>query len=144
MSNNEKRDTARHYFGLDSNDNLVSMFCLFASLVERDNLADAKGKLPKIRQYPTVKIGRLVVHEDHRKNTYGTQTIAKAIEIFIDISKKIGAIGITVDAKKGVDGFYKRFGFEELKPGESEETIPLILYAYVIRNRNPSSFEDPV
>lgn len=144
MSQNEERNLSRNYVGLDDDGRFVSMLCLSTSIIKADDVVEAEASYPPKNELPTIKIGRLVVDKRYRKQRYGEQTLQKAIGIFVEISKKVGSIGLTVDSKKDSTEFYKKYGFKELKSGKGHDYIPLILYTHILKKNRPSLFENPV
>lgn len=144
MSQNEDKNLSRIYVGIDNNSNFVSLLCLSSSIVKTDDLINPEEYYPSKIELPTIKIGRLVVDKRFRGKRYGEQTLQKAISIFIEISKKIGVIGLTVDSKKKAAEFYKKYGFKELNCQAGKEYVPMILYTNILKKSRPSLFEIPV
>ncbi len=144
MSQNEEKNMSRNYVGIDGEGNFVSLLSLSSSIVIRGDLIDPEDNYPREMELPTIKIGRLVVDKRHRGKGYGKLTLRKAISLFIDISKKNGVIGLSVDAKTDSVNFYKKFGFKELKCKDGKEYTPMILYTNVLKRSRPSLFEKPV
>lgn len=154
MQQHESDNVTRNYVGLDERGLPVSLFCLSASRVRRDEHEKLDKIFPSQMDLPTIKIGRLVVHKDHRDSGYGKQTLTKAIALFIESSKLIGTIGLTVDAKdevivvggkkKHVYEFYEKYGFKRLTQEPENNVFPMILYISTVRKMFPALFETPV
>ncbi len=140
MSQNEERNLSRHYVGINKN-NFVSIVCLSSSVIKSNDAVKRTKNFPEKIELPTIKIGRLVVDKRYRNKSYGEQTLQKAISIFVEISKKIGVIGLTVDAKKKAISFYKKYGFKKLNPVRSKEYTPLILYTHLLKKNSPNLFD---
>jgi len=154
MGQFEENSLTRNYVGLTFDGICVSMFCLSASRIRRDEHETIENKFPSHMDLPTVKLGRFVVHRDHRNKDYGFQTLAKAIELYIETTKIVGTIGLTVDAKdemiiskgqkKPVYSFYEKYGFDRLTQSSVDKVYPMILYTRTVRKKYPSLFEDAV
>ncbi|MCA9371273.1 GNAT family N-acetyltransferase [Candidatus Woesebacteria bacterium] len=144
MSQNEERNLSRHYIGIDGNETFISLLCLSTSVLRLKDLNEPADSYPSFNELPTIKIGRLVVDRRFRKKDYGVTTLKKAISIFIEISKKIGAIGLTVDAKNDATTFYEKYGFTYLNKRDEKKFSPMILYTKTLRKNHPSLFEDSV
>ncbi len=137
----ESSSRARNYVGI-SNGNFVSFFSLSASTLKTNEKEKNTVGLPKNEELPTVKIGRLAVDKKYSKRGYGEKTLHKAISIFINLSKNVGAIGLTVDSKTNAVGYYKKYGFDILcKDGNNTS---MILYTSLLQKKQPSLFESPV
>lgn len=146
MPIDESRNLSRNYVGLDEDGHFVSLLCLFSHVITAGEALNSDKQLSPGMDKPTIKIGRLVVDERYRSKGYGKQTIEKAIRIFVEVSKQIGVIGLTVDAKKGVEDYYKKkcgFGFVEYG-SPKKDSIPLILFTETLKKTRPSLFENPV
>lgn len=144
MSQNEDRNLSRHYVAIDNKGRFVSLLCVSASILKADDLIEPDDRYPQKSELPTIKIGRLVVDKRFRGQKIGEQTLLKAVGIFIEISKKVGVIGLTVDAKKEAVGFYQKYGFKNLNSKRNENYFPMILYTNVLKKNRPSLFENPV
>lgn len=90
-----------------------------------------KGVLYK--SLPALKVGRICVHDKFRRQGLGKLMMLFAIKIATEIGEsKAGCRFITLDAKRNPDPnldsihFYKRLGFQVLKPRE-KGTIPMYL-----------------
>ena len=144
MSQYEEKNLSRNYVAIDNKGKFVSLMCLAASLLKVDDLIQPGESYPKNIDLPTIKIGRLVVDKQYLKKKIGEKTLLKAISIFVEISKRIGVIGLTVDAKKESAGFYQKYGFKDLNSKKDKDFVPMILYTHILRTRRPSLFEEPV
>lgn len=143
MSQNDDRNLSRHFLGFYE-DAFISMFCLSSSILKARDLKFPDQNYPPTYELPTIKLGRLVVDKNFRGKKFGKETLFKAIYIFVDIAKNIGSIGLTVDAKKDSEGFYKKYGFENLISKPEKDFIQLILYTSTLKKRKPSLFENPI
>lgn len=109
---------------------------------------------PKEVDLPTIKIGRFVVDKRLQGKGFGKLTLQKIISLYIEASKLIGTIGLTVDAKdeqifientpRNVFEFYQKYGFKLLKDQPERGHYPMILYTETIKRQFPSLFETPV
>lgn len=128
MSQFEKNNYARNYIAVDKDGNFVSLLCLSASTIKSEDILSSGKKHPKQMDLPTVKIGRLVVDSRYRGRNFGEETLQEAIKIFVEVTNKIGVIGLTVDAKNESIGFYEKYSFVPLVKRSSKQIVPMILY----------------
>lgn len=144
MAQHEDRNLCRNYVGINSSGNFVTLFCLSSSLLTTHDLVQPEESYPDGIELPTIKIGRLVVDAQYRNQGIGELTLKKAISIFVEISKKIGVIGLTVDAKKESKDWYPKYGFKRLNNTVNSDYFPLILYTNTLKKQRPSLFADPI
>lgn len=144
MSQFEEKNMSRNYVGIDDKGHFVSLLCLTASVITQEDIAKADENFPKNMELPTIKIGRLVVDDRYRGQRIGERTLLKAVDIFVDISKKVGVIGLTVDSKEEAVTFYEKYGFISLNSKKNSDYHPMILYTNLLKKTRPSLFEDPV
>lgn len=64
---------------------------------------------------------------------YGTQTMIEVFRLYADITDKLGAIALVVDAYKDVVGFYKQFEFKPLL-NIDKDTIAMFLMTETMRS----------
>ena len=78
--------------------------------------------------YPAVKIGRLAVHKDYARKGLGTFMLSLSVSYIFDIHRYSGCRMVTVDAKKGAEGFYEKFGFRKTTvKGKDNETVKMYM-----------------
>lgn len=150
----ESNNTARNYVALNENGEAVSLFSLSANRLRSEDIPNPDANYPSELDLPTIKIGRLVVDKKYRGVDIGKQTLTKAIFLFIESSKLIGSIGLTVDAKdeimkvrgvqKHIYEFYEKYGFIRLTDSPENGMYPMILYTSTVRKKYPSFFQAPV
>lgn len=78
----------------------------------------SRRKLPN--EIPAFKIGRLAVAKQHWRNRLGSLMLANAISRIRRIATEVGGVLVVVDAKDESIGFYKQYGFEEMKDHHSK------------------------
>ncbi len=93
-----------------------------------------KNKGVLYKSLPALKIGRLCVDDNYRKNGFGTAMVKFAIKIAREISvEKSGCRFLTVDAKRNKNealdsySFYTKMGFESLRPEKDQINTPMYL-----------------
>jgi hypothetical protein len=97
MQQNERNNLSMHYLGVTPGKKFVSLFCLLASSVECVQLKNPPKYLPR-NTLPTIKVGRLAVRSDCQRQGFGTQTLTKAVSLYVKLSSTLGTIGLTIDA----------------------------------------------
>lgn len=78
------------------------------------------GDLPSGRKtppypLPILPIARLAVDESARGRGLGKALLRFAIELAERVMNEFGCVGLVVDAKRGAEDFYERFGFVPLE-----------------------------
>lgn len=73
--------------------------------------------------YQEAAFGRVVVHQDYRKQQLGKKLIAKTTE---EIYKLFGKIPIKIGGQVYLKKFYESFGFRQVGEGYLEDGIPHI------------------
>lgn len=90
--------------------------------LEKDDQIVAYARLiPKGVLYDVASIGRIFVHKDYRKEGYGRELLAKAIEI---ISVNWREDQIKLHAQVYLRDFYQSFAFKEVTEEYLEDGIP--------------------
>lgn len=152
MSQWESSNVTRNYLTLDVQGNCVGVFSLSASTL-KDTTPEVRkeGNFPNGIQLPTIKIGRFVVDNSIRGKGVGREMLKKCIYLFIEASKTIGVVGLTVDAKDETDsqgrpiyGYYEKFGFKRLTSEPQDGCWPMILYTGKMKKQYPALFEQEV
>lgn len=64
---------------------------------------------------PILRLARLAVDERFQDQGIGSELLAAAFIVALDMSERVGCIGVVVDAKPGAAGFCERFGFEPVE-----------------------------
>ncbi len=95
------------------------------------------GDLPSGRKtppypLPILRVARLAVDESARGRGLGKALLRFAIELAEQLMSEFGCVGLVVDAKRGAEEFYRRFGFVALEVVEGAtaqrpEPLPLFL-----------------
>ncbi len=71
---------------------------------------------------PALKIGRLSTHRDFEGKGYGSSMIEMAFSYLFRIHDYSGCRVMTVDSKKGCEGFYEHFGFKRASKKRDDST----------------------
>lgn len=87
----------------------------------------SRDRLPRY-PLPALRLARLAVDRRVRGEGVGSALLSAALEIALDMSERVGCVGVVVDAKPAAVGYYTRFGFTALEPdGPVGPTVPLFL-----------------
>lgn len=83
-----------------------------AGSLERDDLpASLVRRLPAY-PLPMLRVARLAVDERFHGKGIGSQLLGTAFDLALEMSERIGCVGVVVDVKPNAEKFYARFGFE--------------------------------
>jgi predicted N-acetyltransferase YhbS len=83
--------------------------------VEIDNLPPGlRKKLPGY-PLPVLRLARLAVDRNAQGKDVGEHLMRTVFSLAIELRKKLGCVGVVVDAKAGADNYYSRYGFVELE-----------------------------
>lgn len=63
------------------------------------------------KSIPALKIARLSTHREREHEGIGSKMVTIAFSYLFEIVRYAGCRVMTVDSKKGCEGFYQRFGF---------------------------------
>ncbi len=95
------------------------------------------GDLPSGRRtppypVPVLRVARLAVDESARELGLGKALLRFSIELAEKMMTELGCVGVVVDAKRGAEGFYARYGFVPLDvldgaTAQRPEPIPMFL-----------------
>lgn len=110
------------YVCLAEDGRLAGFYTISMSSIEREKVPDDdKASFPEYPRYGSVHIGRLARDTDFKgfrsdvDLTVGETLVVSALEEAVELSKRISALFITVDAKtEKAAGFYEGFGFKFL------------------------------
>lgn len=126
----------RHHIGTTyiavEEDIIKGFITVSASHIEIYQLpASCTKQLPRY-PLPVLRLARLAVDESARGHGIGLLLLRAVFNIAYDISKKIGCVGVVVDAKPHAISFYERYGFIKLDTregnlGDRPEPIPMFL-----------------
>ena len=102
------------YVAVES-ERILGYVSLAACSITVDQLAKKQRKrLPKY-PLPALRIARLAVAQDAQGGGVGSHLLRTAFSIAIDMSEKVGCVGIVVDAKQDAIAFYEKLGFEQFE-----------------------------
>jgi GNAT superfamily N-acetyltransferase len=108
-----------------SNDDrqIVGFFTLLNDRIEYHDI----GHDDRIRDYnyrylPALKIGRISSHKDHEGEGLGTMMLTITFSYLFNIIRYSGCRIITVDSKKGCEGFYEKHGFKSVRVNKNDFT----------------------
>lgn len=120
----QKRNLNRVYV-LANDVTVIGYYSISAHSVPGDNLPD-DIKLGGYGDIPFLLLGRLAVDKKYQGAGYGDTLIVHAFNTTMDAARKVGILGIIVDAKddKAVS-FYEGFGFRKLKATRNRLVLPV-------------------
>ncbi len=124
---NAQRGFSKTYVAVES-DAVIGFVATSATSIERARVKRGQGP----DKWPAMLIARMGVSKEHQGKGIGKRLIAHAFVVADAQYKVSGCAAVIVDAKPGVDGFYRQYGFEELislpsDPPKSEAS-PTLLY----------------
>ena len=92
----------------------------------RIELSDKLDDYP-YQKYPAIKLARIAVDKRFQHMGYANELMNEFFEVARDAVDVEGGRFLTVDAKKGVTGFYEKFGFRAVTSAKANETVPMYL-----------------
>lgn len=92
-----------------------------------ERIASAFTKDIPLKSYPAVKIGRLGVHEEHKRQGIGTAILDYTKGLFVD-NNRTGCAFITVDAFQKSTPLYEKNGFSYLSNADRKGKTRLMYY----------------
>lgn len=92
-----------------------------------DRIGSSFSKNVPLKSYPAVKIGRLGVHENHKRKGIGTAILDYTKGLFVD-NNRTGCAFITVDAFQKSIPLYDKNGFELLSGADRNGKTRLMYY----------------
>jgi len=126
----------RHHIGttyVAVEDDLIKGFVTVSAFrIEIDQFPDYRKKRLPGYPLPVLRLARLAVDESARGHGIGSLLLRAVFNIACDMGKKVGCVGVVVDAKPHAISFYERYGFIRLETlegnlGDRPEPIPMFL-----------------
>jgi len=114
-----KQNQYRHYIGTTYIATLKGVIVGFVSLsagsIRVDNLNDnLRKKLPRY-PLPILRLTRLAVDSRFQGMGIGESLLRFVLQLALEQKQQVGCWGVVVDAKKGSETFYARYGFEPIQ-----------------------------
>jgi len=134
LANDAKKHHARHvsktYVFADAKKRVIAYITITCSQVLLDEGATPEDVKKVHFPFPAVKIAKLMVDSDIRKNGLGMKLVKLAVAVAIDkIMPNVGCRFVTVDAHRSAIDFYKACGFVMLDTDENRQSQdPLMFY----------------
>jgi ribosomal protein S18 acetylase RimI-like enzyme len=118
-------DSARTHVALGAAGEICGYVALTASSVEhRQAATEMRQQMPGY-PLPVVLLARLAVDRAFQRQGIASMLVRLAMEITVEIAKRIGVRGLAVDAEtEEVAGFYERLGFARALPGSPKLQVP--------------------
>jgi GNAT superfamily N-acetyltransferase len=85
---------------------------LAAGSLSRDGMPGSVARRLPAYPLPILRVARLAVDGRFRGNGIGSELLGVAFDLALDMSERVGCVGLVADARPGVERFYGRFGFE--------------------------------
>ena len=83
--------------------------------VEIENLPSGlRKKLPDY-PLPILRLARLAVDRNAQGKGVGEHLMRTVFSVAIELREKLGCVGVVVDAKRGAENYYSRYGFVKLE-----------------------------
>ncbi len=108
----------RHHVGATyvaiSDSAIVGFATVSAATIHVDEIPDKHRK--RLPQYPlpVLRLARLAVDRRMQGRGIGRQLLRAVLSLALEMSNRIGCIGVLVDAKPDAVEYYRQYGFEEL------------------------------
>jgi GNAT superfamily N-acetyltransferase len=61
---------------------------------------------------PILRVARLAVDDRFQGTGIGSELLGMAFDLALEMSERVGCVGLVADAKPDAERFYERFGFE--------------------------------
>ena len=90
-------------------DRIAGFYTLSASSIALENLTEEKEKRFRYKFIPVVRLGRLAVDKDFKRQGLGSTLVFDAAQRIVNSS--IGAYAVMVEQKDDATGFYEKLGF---------------------------------
>jgi GNAT superfamily N-acetyltransferase len=96
-------------------DRILGFVTLAATSLAGDGLpARQQKRLPRY-PLPALRVARLAVAKDARGQGIGKALLRAALRVAVEMSERIGCIGVVVDAKQEAIAYYEQYGFEPVE-----------------------------
>lgn len=109
-------------------DKFVGYYAIAMSSILADDLFDEKrtSTLP----HPAIMLGKLLIDKQYRGKQLGSTAIVNIVYIAQTLHKHAACRFIIVDAKKGIEGFYGKNGFQKImsKKAKKQTKITPMLF----------------
>jgi GNAT superfamily N-acetyltransferase len=112
-----KQNLATTYLCTHSDYGLLAYFSISADSIE---ISEKEKEIFReydkaLREYPAIKIGRLAVRKDYKRNVIGEKIIGIVIGYALKMNERLAVRYVSVDAYPESTGFYERCGFKRFK-----------------------------
>ena len=108
----------RHYVGVTyvavDGESILGFVTVTAASIEVSSLSPAARKRLPVYPVPVLRLARLAVDESAQGQGIGSLLLRYVFLLAHEMSRRIGCVGVVVDAKSEAVPFYERFGFEAL------------------------------
>ena len=125
----EQREKTSTTHVLIEEDRIIGYFTLLNDSIRVSNIKDEDNiDGYSYGAYPAVKIGRSAVRNGHIRRGLSTFMVSLSISYIFDMHRYSGCGMITVDAKKGAEGFYEKLGFRKTTvKGKDNKTVKMYM-----------------
>lgn len=110
---------------LTESDEIVGYFTLLTDSMKLGSI-DPEGPLRAYpyRSIPALKIARMSVKIGKERRMLGTLMLSISFSFLFEITRYAGCRIMTVDSKRGCEGFYEKFGFKRASV-QRKVTVPM-------------------
>jgi GNAT superfamily N-acetyltransferase len=114
----------RHHLGVTyiavEDQTVLGFATVAAAHVEIDDLpAAVRRKLPHY-PLPVLRLARLAVDQSAQGRGLGLQLLRFVLRLALQIADNYGCVGVIVDAKRGAEAFYAKYGFVAVEALEGQ------------------------
>jgi len=118
----------RHHIGVTHvavEDGVILGFATVAAAgIEVEDLPASRWKhLPRY-PLPVLRLARLAVDRGAQGRGIGRALLRHVLLLALEMARKVGCIGVVVDARETAVEFYRKLGFEPLDPIEGRQAGP--------------------
>jgi GNAT superfamily N-acetyltransferase len=108
----------RHYVGVTyvavDGESIQGFVAVTAASIEVSSLSPALRKKLPVYPIPVLRLARLAVCEAAQGLGIGSSLLRYVFLLAHEMARRIGCVGVVVDAKEEAVPFYERYGFEAL------------------------------
>ncbi len=135
VANQDQKRSLTKVYVLAEDERVIGYYSISAHSVSKDHFPEGR-QFGGYQEVPFLLLGRLAVDRDYQGLGYGDVLILHAFAITMDAAKKIGIMGMVVDAKnKNAVSLYQGFGLKRLSSTKNRLVLPLSALAKLIRGK---------
>lgn len=125
-----------HHLGITyvavEGERVVGYATVASTAIRGDDFPSSRARRLPRYPLPALRLARLAVEKRHHGKGIGTGLLRYVFSLALEMSVRLGCIGVVVDAKATAVAWYEAFGFEKLlslmgQSGERPEPILMFL-----------------